>query len=139
MMADIFSAEKRSWIMSQIRGKDTSPEIEVRSIVHRLGFRFRLHQRNLPGNPDIVLPSHKKIIFVHGCFWHGHSCSRGARSPKSNREYWAKKIGGNLIRDKRNLLALRTIGWDVLVVWECELRDRDSLLANIQFFFQQDT
>jgi len=121
-MTDVFPSEKRSWIMSRVREKNTSPEFKVRSLVHRLGYRFRLHRKDLPGKPDLVFPSRKKIIFVHGCFWHGHDCARGNRSPKTNTEYWVEKIRRNTERDACHQAELKAIGWDVLVVWECELK-----------------
>lgn len=133
-MSDVFSVEKRSWIMSRVRGRDTKPELIVRSIVHRMGFRFRVQRRDLPGNPDIVLPRHAKVIFVHGCFWHGHSgCSR-AKRPSTNRVFWDKKIDGNIERDKRFQHELRTMGWKVLVLWQCWTRDPDKLLFELERF-----
>ena len=126
-MVDVFSAEKRSQIMASVRGKDTTPEKIVRSALHRLGFRFRLHRTDLPGKPDIVLPRHKKVIFVHGCFWHGHhGCIRSGR-PKSNALFWNSKIDSNVERDKRNLLKLKNLGWKILVVWECETKKPNLL------------
>jgi len=108
--------------MSQIHSKDTKPELIVRSILHRLGYRFRLHRKDLPGRPDVVLPRHKKIVLVHGCFWHGHLC-KIAPGPKSNTAYWSPKIETNRARDARNRAALASLGWDVLELWECEIRD----------------
>lgn len=107
--------------MSRIRSKDTKPEVAVRKLLHSMGFRFRLHRRDLPGCPDIVLPKYKKIIFVQGCFWHGHNC-RLASKPKSNSTYWSNKILMNQTRDARNINSLRTAGWDVLELWECDVR-----------------
>lgn len=124
-------AMSRSENMRRIRSKDTSPERTVRSMVHRLGFRFRLHRKDLPGKPDLAFPSRKKVIFVNGCFWHGHGCRSVARKPKTNTEYWVEKIRENKKRDARNRRKLRTMGWETLVIWECEtekdperLRDR---------------
>ena len=108
--------------MSRIRSKDTNPELIVRSVLHRLGFRFRIHRKDLPGRPDIVLPRHKKVVLVHGCFWHGHLC-KIAPGPKSNTGYWSPKIEANRARDDRNRAALQDLGWDVLELWECEIRD----------------
>ena len=126
-MADVFSEEKRSWIMSRVKGRDTTPELAVRSIIHRHGYRFRLHRKDLPGCPDIVLPRHRKIVFVHGCFWHGHKgCGKSSR-PATNRKFWNTKIDGNIARDKKAVGRLRRSGWSVLVVWECELRDPQKL------------
>lgn len=128
-MADRVSEEKRSWIMSRVKGRDTSPERLVRSLLHRMGYRFRLHRKDLPGKPDIVLPRYKKVIFVNGCFWHQHpGCPQGRRQPKSNREYWGKKLEATVIRDQNNQLLLKERGWEVLVIWECELSDQHSLV-----------
>ena len=117
--------------MSRVRGKDTSPEIFVRSLIHRLGYRFRLHSKDLPGKPDIVFPSRKKVIFVHGCFWHGHDCPRGSRIPKSNQEYWKFKIKKNIARDRQNSVDLKTMGWKSSVFWECELKNEVTLQSQI--------
>lgn len=122
--------------MSRVRGKDTSPELTVRRLVHALGYRFRLHRRDLPGSPDLVFPSRRKVIFVHGCFWHRHpdpGCKL-ARMPKSRQEFWEPKLEGNRARDLRNEAALRGLGWDVLTIWECELRDRASLENKVGTF-----
>lgn len=133
-MADWFSKEKRSWIMSRVKGRDTKPEILVRSAVHRMGFRFRVHRRDLPGNPDIVLTRHGKVIFMHGCFWHGHRrCSRSKR-PTTNVVFWNQKLDANIERDKRCRRALRRMGWQVLVVWECETRKPIDLLRKLERF-----
>ena len=109
--------------MRAVHSEDTGPEMIVRRLVHSLGFRYRLHVSNLPGKPDLVFPSRKKVIFVHGCFWHGDTCPRGKRVPKENREYWVKKIGRNVERDKNNQKLLRGLGWDYLIIWEHELKD----------------
>jgi len=133
-MTDLFSKEKRSWIMSRVKGRDTKPEILVRSIIHRMGFRFCLHRRDLPGNPDIVLPRYGKVIFVHGCFWHGHKrCPRSGR-PSTRREFWDKKLDNNIERDKRFRRELKRMGWNVLVVWECETRRPEGLLGKLERF-----
>ena len=116
-------AMSRSENMRRIRSKDNSPERTVRSIVHLLGFRFRLHREDLPGKPDLVFPSRKKLIFVNGCFWHGHGCPGVARKPKTNTEYWVKKIRDNKKRDVRNHRKLRILGWQILVIWECETEE----------------
>jgi DNA mismatch endonuclease, patch repair protein len=124
---DTFSKTERSEIMRRVRSKDTTPEMAVRSLLHRLGFRFRLHCKNLPGKPDIVLPKHKAVIFIHGCFWHRHpGCSR-ASTPATRKGYWLPKFGRTVERDKRNQDELHRAGWNVIVVWECELRDMDRL------------
>lgn len=126
--------EKRSWIMSRVRSKDTSPEIRVRSLIHRLGYRFRLHRADLPGKPDVVFISRRKVIFVHGCFWHGHDCLRGARPPKTNVEYWRKKIAGNKQRDIKHLVELNALGWEVMTVWECDINDGRKLENALKSF-----
>ena len=137
-MTDVFSKEKRSWIMSRVKGRDTKPEILVRSFVHRMGFRFRVHRRDLPGTPDIVLPRHGKVIFVHGCFWHGHTgCPRSQR-PTTNNRFWNKKLQGNIERDKRFRRKLRQRGWKVLVVWQCESRKLEKLLGKLERFLHDE-
>lgn len=130
---DTISVAQRSALMSRIRSKNTKPELAVRSILHALGYRFRLHRPDLPGKPDIVLPRHKKIILVHGCFWHGHDCRLGSK-PKSNSGYWLAKIARNRERDEQNLLSLREAGWVVLELWECEIRAGEGLLDRISAF-----
>lgn len=120
-MADVFTRAKRSEVMSGIRSKDTKPELAVRRTLHRLGYRFRLHAKNLPGRPDIVLRRYRTIVQVQGCFWHGHRCLKG-RIPEVNRDYWQPKIAGNKARDKRNQRRLRAMGWRVRTVWECKVR-----------------
>jgi DNA mismatch endonuclease (patch repair protein) len=125
-MTDRLTPEARSALMARIRGKDTEPERAVRRLLHAMGFRFRLHRRDLPGTPDIVLPGRRKAIFVHGCFWHGHGCGR-ARLPKTRLDYWGPKIAANRARDARKTAALRRAGWSVAAVWECQLR-RPSVL-----------
>jgi DNA mismatch endonuclease, patch repair protein len=137
-MTDVFSKEKRSWIMSRVKGRDTKPEILVRSFVHRMGFRFRVQRRDLPGNPDIVLPRHGKVILVHGCFWHGHkSCARSKR-PTTNKGFWNKKLDRNIERDKRFRRMLRSMGWKVLIVWQCETRKPENLLGKLERFLHGD-
>lgn len=126
--------ELRSRIMRAVKGSDTAPELAVRSMVHRLGFRFRLHRKDLPGKPDLVFPGPRKVIFVHGCFWHGHDCARGARMPKANAEYWRGKIGRNVTRDAKHLAALKDAGWQTAIVWECELKDRGRLQRRLEGF-----
>jgi len=116
--------------MSRIRGVDTKPEIIVRSILHRAGFRFRLHVKRLPGKPDIVLPKHRTVVFVNGCFWHRHDCGR-FRMPKSNTDYWKDKFDKNAARDKRNAASLRDLGWKVVIVWECETADAEGLMDRL--------
>lgn len=120
--------------MSRIRSKDTRPEMLVRKLLHHLGYRFRLHCRSLPGSPDIIFPGKRKAIWVHGCFWHAHSCPVGARIPKTNVEYWAGKRAKNADRDRRALADLQALGWGVLVLWECEINSLDSLAARFEAF-----
>lgn len=120
--------------MSRVRGKDTRPELMVRRLLHGLGYRYRLHRRDLPGTPDLVFPGLRKIILVHGCFWHRHDCPSGRRIPKSNCTFWEEKIESNRSRDVKNLKALQGLGWDVLVIWECEVRDRGTLMAKARDF-----
>jgi DNA mismatch endonuclease, patch repair protein len=123
--ADIFSVKKRSEIMSKVRSKNTKPEIVVRKLLHHLGFRFRLHKKELPGKPDIVLPKYKTVVFVNGCFWHQHEGCKKSKLPKSNRVFWVDKLSNNIKRDKKNICALEDLGWQVIIVWECELKDLD--------------
>ena len=121
----------RSALMRRVRGKDTTPERAVRGAAHALGYRFRLHRRNLPGTPDLTFPRLRKVIFVHGCFWHRHAgCSR-TTTPKTRAAYWHEKFQQNVERDQRNVAALRALGWEVLVVWECETFDRTALVATL--------
>ena len=134
---DVFTREKRSQIMSRVSGRNTKPEIVVRSLLHDLGYRFRLHRKDLPGKPDITLPKHKKIIFVHGCFWHGHTgCSRSKR-PSTNKEFWCEKLDKNIERDKETVDALRKLGWNVLIVWTCEVKDKDKLKTKLLSFLEK--
>lgn len=136
-MADVFSKEERSRIMARVKGRDTAPERRVRSMLHRMGCRFRLHRADLPGRPDVALPGRRAAVFVHGCFWHGHAgCRRSAR-PSSRRAYWNKKIDGNIARDARDRRALRRLGWRILVVWECELRDPGRLERRLRRFLAE--
>ena len=121
-MADVHTREQRSRNMAAIRSANTKPEVRVRSALHALGFRFRLHRKDLPGRPDIVLPKFQTAIFVHGCFWHCHSCKYGSVVPATRAEFWAAKRGGNVARDRKNRAALRKLGWRVAVVWECDVR-----------------
>ena len=123
--------------MARVHSRDTSPEMLVRRLLHRLGYRYRLHVRPLPGCPDLVFPGRRKVLFVHGCFWHGHDCRRGARMPKTNSEYWEQKIGRNKARDLVQQEALAAAGWAVMVVWECETRDVDGLTARLVAFLEE--
>lgn len=130
-MTDVYDKEKRSAVMARVKSKDTSPEKAVRRILTRLGARYRLHRKDLPGHPDIVMPGRKLAVFVHGCFWHGHDCARGSRVPKANRDYWLAKVGRNKARDEAVQQALRADGWAVETVWECELKDEPGLTARL--------
>ena len=136
-MTDVFTPEHRSRVMASVKGRDTKPELKVRRLLHRLGARFRLHRKDLPGAPDIVLPRRKLAIFVHGCFWHGHDCARGARVPKANRPYWEAKIGRNRSRDVVNREALEAAGWRVETIWECEMKDEAGLSDRLAVLVQQ--
>ena len=131
-MADIVSIEIRSRMMSSIRARDTKPEMLVRRYLHALGFRYRLSPRELPGRPDLLLPKYRAAIFVHGCFWHGHDCPRGARTPKANREYWTAKVARNIARDQRTSGELTAAGWRVETIWECDLKDGDALSERLR-------
>ena len=131
-MTDVFSPEKRSAVMRQVKGRDTSPELNVRKLLTGLRLRYRLHRKDLPGAPDIVMPGRRLAIFVHGCFWHGHDCARGARVPKQNRDYWTAKIGRNVARDQRTQAELEQMGWTPVMVWECELKDAPALQARLK-------
>ena len=130
---DILTPEQRSEVMRRVRGKDTKPEMLLRSALHRAGFRFRLHRRSLPGAPDIVFPGRRKAIFVHGCFWHSHRCKR-ARKPASNRDYWIPKLAENKKRDARSRRRLTALGWRSMVVWECQLRTMDKVMKKVERF-----
>ena len=120
--------------MARIRGRDTVPELIVRSLVHRLGYRFRLQANDLPGRPDLVFRPRQKAIFVHGCFWHSHNRCAGARVPKSRRAFWSNKLSANKARDRRNLSALTRLGWSYLVIWECEIHALESVAGKIKEF-----
>lgn len=134
-MADHVTVERRSYIMSKVGQKNTKPELALRRALHGLGYRFRLHRRDLPGSPDIVFPSRTKVVFVHGCFWHGHGC-RWGRLPKSRPEYWQPKIETNKERDRRALTELQEAGWEPLVVWQCELRDLEGAVGRVEGFLK---
>ena len=128
-MTDVYGPEKRSAVMRRVKGSGTTPELTVRRLIWRLGGRYRLNRKDLPGKPDIVLPGRHLAIFVHGCFWHGHDCPRGARVPKANRNYWVAKVARNRARDIAALQALEAAGWRVETVWECDLKDAAALEA----------
>jgi len=128
---------ERSAIMRAVKARDTAPELKVRRLAHGQGFRFRLGGRGLPGSPDLVFPRLAACVFVHGCFWHGHGCARGARVPKTNRAYWTAKIARNRARDAASLKALRRVGWRALEVWECETRDDAALTRRLRRFLSR--
>lgn len=128
------TSEARSRIMRAIKSRDTSPELVVRSLAHRMGFRFRVCQRELPGNPDLVFSRLRKIIFVHGCFWHGHDCGQGVRIPTQNHAYWHKKITRNAERDEAAQAALVALGWEVAIIWECELKNEERVAGKLGAF-----
>ena len=133
---DVFSREKRSQIMSCVSGKNTKPELVVRSLLHNMGYRFRLHRNDLPGKPDITLPKYKKIIFVHGCFWHGHIDCPRAKRPTTNKKFWDEKLNKNIERDKITVNNLKALGWDVLTVWTCEVKDTEKLRNKLLSFIE---
>lgn len=122
IMTDVFDKSKRSAIMRKIGPKDSAPERAVRSMVHSMGYRFRLHRRDLPGTPDIVLPRHRKLIFMHSCFFHGHKGCRRATIPETRKTFWRQKIEGNARHDRSNYRKLKRLGWDYLVIWQCEIK-----------------
>ena len=130
-------AEKRSRIMRAVKSRDTRPELAVRRLVHSMGYRYRLRRRDLPGKPDLVFSSRRKIIFVNGCFWHQHDCKNGARIPKSNTDYWIPKLRRNRERDENNLAHLHAQGWDVQIIWECETRDAINLKQRLYAFLSE--
>ena len=131
-MTDVYGPEKRSAVMRRVRSRDTSPELKVRRLLTRLGVRYQLHRKDLPGNPDIVMPGRRLALFVHGCFWHGHDCARGARVPQANRDYWLGKVGRNRARDIASRAALEAAGWRVEALWECEMKDEAALAERLK-------
>ena len=129
---DTLTPEERSRLMAKIRGKNTKPELAVRSLLHRAGYRFSLHRKDLPGKPDIVLRKYNTVVFVHGCFWHRHKNCKIASTPKSNVEFWQAKFARNVSNDRKHTRKLRKMGWHVLTVWECELKNPGKVLAKLQ-------
>ena len=127
-------SDRRSRTMRAVKAKNTGPELAVRSILHAAGYRYRLHDKKLPGKPDLVFTSRRKVVFVHGCFWHGHDCKRGDRRPKRNAEYWRDKIRRNRERDREHVVALKRAGWIPLILWECELQNVSVLLDRVKRF-----
>jgi DNA mismatch endonuclease (patch repair protein) len=138
-MADKISAAARSANMARVKGRNTRPEMIVRRLTHAMGYRYRLHVRDLPGKPDLVFRSRQKVIFVHGCFWHRHEGCRRATTPQSNEAFWREKLSRNADRDAEQIKALNRKGWKVLVIWECQIRDRDAIAATIQSFLEGPT
>lgn len=134
-MVDFVSQEKRSKIMRGVKSVDTKPEMLVRCAMHRLGYRFRLHKKDLPGKPDIVLPRHHLVVFVHGCFWHQHTGCKDGRIPSSNTDFWVRKFSATQTRDAKHIAALQELGWRVEVIWECQARDPDRLHARLNELF----
>lgn len=138
-MTDVHTPEQRRRNMSGIRGKNTKPEKVVRSLLHKLGYRYRLHRRDLPGKPDLVFASRRKVIFVHGCFWHMHDCRWGRVTPGTNSDFWHNKRKGNCDRDQKALQALTKAGWRSYIVWECELKDADRLSDGLRAFLDGES
>ncbi len=132
MAGDVFTPEQRSAIMRAVPGKNSSAELRVRRLLTRMGLRYRLHRGDLPGSPDVAFGPRKVALFVHGCFWHGHDCARGARAPKTNAAYWTAKIGRNRARDIAAQTALVAKGWTPVIVWECELKDEPALQQRLE-------
>ncbi len=137
MTTDVYDRAKRSAVMARIKSRDTQPELLLRKILTSLGARYRLHRKDLPGKPDVVMPGRRLVFFVHGCFWHGHYCARGSRVPKANRDYWLAKVARNKARDTKAIEALMTAGWSVETVWECHMRDAEALKARLAFRLEQ--
>ncbi len=131
-MVDVLTKKHRSWNMGRVRGKDTKPELLVRSVLHRNGYRFRLHAKGLPGKPDIVLAKHRTVVFVHGCFWHRHKRCPDATVPKSRTEFWVQKFADNVKRDAKTQTVLRELGWTIIIVWECEIANPDRLAERLR-------
>ena len=136
---DSLTKEKRSWNMAQIKSRDTKPELIVRKLLHRLGYRFRLHRTELPGCPDIILPKYRTVVLVHGCFWHRHTGCQFAYNPKSRVDFWEKKFRKNVKRDKKVRHELIDLGWRVLIIWECEVKNYDRLVQRIKKDFEPNT
>jgi DNA mismatch endonuclease (patch repair protein) len=131
------SPAQRSAIMRAVKSRDTAPELKVRALLRSFAPGYRLHRKDIPGNPDIAYVGRKQAIFVHGCFWHGHDCARGARSPKANADYWREKIARNVARDAGHLARLAELGWRALIVWECEIRDAPALEKKLRAFLSE--
>ena len=138
-MTDIVNSKRRSEMMAGVRGRDTAPELAVRRIAHRMGFRFRVHRKGLPGRPDLVFPRHRLVVFVHGCFWHRHEGCRYASTPKSRIDFWTDKFAANVDRDARQQAALRALGWQVLVIWECESKRSAFVERRLSAFVRRES
>lgn len=134
---DRVTADRRSEIMRRIRSKDTSIEMTIRRLVHGMGYRYRLHAKDLPGSPDLVFRGRRKIILVHGCFWHRHRKCPLSSTPKTRVDFWKEKFEKNMVRDRRNLRELKKLGWSILVVWQCEIKDKDKLEKKIRLFIEK--
>ncbi|MBD9358314.1 very short patch repair endonuclease [Methylomonas albis] len=133
---DVLTPEQRRRCMGSISGKNTKPELIIRKLLFSLGYRYRLHYSNLPGKPDLVFPGKRKVIFIHGCFWHRHDCSKGNSMPTNNSEFWQKKLSDNVIRDSKNSNDLKKLGWEVFVVWTCELKNVELLAIKLNLYLQ---
>lgn len=138
IMTDVLSAEQRRECMSRIKSKDTQPEMLLRHTLHSLGYRYRLHYPGLPGHPDLAFPSRKKVIFVHGCFWHRHNCKLGLPQPATRKQFWARKLERNKVRDKEVRQTLKKLGWSSLIVWECQLKDLSKVLDRVAPFLDSN-
>ncbi|PLR27709.1 very short patch repair endonuclease [Caulobacter zeae] len=132
MTTDVFDPAKRSAVMARVKSTGTTPEKTLRRLLTGLGARYRLHRKDLPGSPDLVMPGRRLVFFVHGCFWHGHDCARGSRVPKANRDYWLAKVARNKARDARNGAALTQAGWRVETIWECQMKDEAALVERLK-------
>ena len=133
---DRLTSERRSWLMSRVKAKDTGAEMRVRRTVHSLGLRYRLHRRDLPGTPDLVFPKHRVAVFVHGCFWHRHPGCKKATMPKSRIRFWQRKFDRNVARDRKAIQDLRALGWKIAIIWECETRSKESILDRVYEIFE---
>lgn len=136
-MVDVYTPEKRSDIMRRVRGEDTGPERLVRRALHQMGYRYHIHDRGLPGSPDVVLQRQRAVIFIHGCFWHGHKGCKHSARPSSNVEFWKRKLDRNTQRDRENIRALRRARWKVLVIWECHAKDESSVATALRRFLHR--
>ena len=137
-MTDIVDTKRRSEMMARIRGRDTGPELLVRRVAHRMGLRFRLHRRDLPGRPDLVFPKHRLVVFIHGCFWHRHEGCRKSSTPKSRTGFWLEKFAANVDRDARQEAALKALGWRVFIIWQCETKDEAAVERRLAALTKRD-